>query len=69
MLRIYFYKRDALVVNERLREFYFTSTETADRIDKEIVMSIQPKYSLHNQADLLLELGYRKIVMRNTGSD
>lgn len=64
MFRIYFYKKDALVVNERSKEFYFTSSENADQIEKSKILAIHPKYSLHNQADLLLEVGYRKIVVQ-----
>lgn len=64
MFRIYFYKKDALVVNERSKEFYFTSSEKADQIERSKILAIHPKYSLHNQADLLLEVGYRKIVMQ-----
>lgn len=63
MFRIYFYKKDALVVNERSKEFYFTSSEKADQIERSKILAIHPKYSLHNQADLLLEVGYRKIVV------
>ncbi|MCB6528811.1 hypothetical protein LIZ91_03005 [Enterococcus avium] len=64
MFRIYFYKKDALVVNERSKEFYFTSSEKADQIERSKILAIHPKYSLHNQADLLLEVGYRKIVVQ-----
>ena len=61
MFRIYYYKKTAMVVDEKQRDFYFTSTEIANDIPKEKVLSIQAKYALHNQADLLLELGYMKI--------
>nr|DAL80013.1 MAG TPA: hypothetical protein [Caudoviricetes sp.] len=64
MFRIYFYKKDALVVNEHSKEFYFTSSEKADQIERSRILTIQPKLALHNQADLLLELGYRKIAMQ-----
>lgn len=67
MFRIYFYKKDALVVNERSKEFYFTSSEKADQIERSRILTIHPKYALHNQADLLLELGYRKIAIQEDG--
>lgn len=48
------------MVDEIHREFYFTTSDTARKIHKEKILSIQPKYALYNQADLLLELGYKK---------
>lgn len=60
MFRIYYYKKTALAVDEKQKEFFFTSTEIANDIPKENILSVQAKYALHNQADLLLELGYTK---------
>lgn len=61
MHRIYFYKNDALVADEKKRQFFFTTKAAANEISNDKIISVQPKYSLHNQADLLLELGYEKI--------
>lgn len=63
MIKIYTTTTQAIVCDERLKVFYYTSKDNASKIAKGIKCSVSLRETLAYAAEMLLTQGYEEIRM------